>query len=78
MNRDEIVQLLNGEPPSALFNPRSQALKKAGIDPASLSEEQMLELLVEEPRYWRRPVAVIDGRLIAGATAKTLAAELGL
>ena len=78
LNRDEIVELLNGEPPSALFNPRSQALKKAGIDPAALSEEQMLELLVEEPRYWRRPVAVIDGRLIAGATAKTLAAELGL
>lgn len=36
----------------------------------------MLELLVEEPRYWRRPVAVIDGKLIAGANAKTLAAEL--
>ena len=60
-----------------MFNPKSQALKKAGIDPASLNEEQMLGLLVEEPRYWRRPVAVIDGKLIAGANAKTLAAELG-
>ena len=77
-SKDEIVELLNGEPTSALFNPKSQALKKAGIDPASLSEEQMLDLLVEEPRYWRRPVAVIDGRLIAGANAKTLAAELDL
>ncbi len=76
-SKDEIVELLNGEPPGALFNPRSQALKKAGIDPTSLSEDQMLDLLVEEPRYWRRPVAVIDGRLIAGANAKTLAAELG-
>lgn len=61
-----------------MFNPRSQALKKAGIDAASLNEGQMLNLLVEEPRYWRRPVAVIDGKLIAGANAKTLAAELGL
>ncbi len=37
----------------------------------------MLALLVEEPRYWKRPVAVIDGRLIAGANARILAAELG-
>ena len=37
----------------------------------------MLDLLVDEPRYWKRPVAVIDGRIIAGANAKTLAAELG-
>ena len=78
MTREEIVALLGEEPPSALINPRSQALKKAGIDVASLSEGQMLDLLVEEPRYWRRPVAVIDGKLVAGANAKTLAAELGL
>ncbi len=37
----------------------------------------MLDLLAEEPRYWKRPVAVVDGRLIAGANAKTLAAALG-
>ena len=37
----------------------------------------MLELLVEEPRYWKRPAAVVDGRLIAGANAKQLAAALG-
>ena len=72
------MELLGGEPASALLNPRSQALKKAGIDPASLSEDQTLDLLVEEPRYWKRPVAVIDGKLIAGANAKTLAEELGL
>ncbi len=36
----------------------------------------MLELLVEEPRYWKRPVAVVDGRLLAGANAKQLGAEL--
>lgn len=38
----------------------------------------MLNLLAEEPRYWRRPVAVIDGRLLPGATAKQLSAALGL
>ena len=37
----------------------------------------MLDLLVEEPRYWARPVAVIDGTLMAGANAKRLGAALG-
>ena len=77
MTRDEIVTLLNSEPPSAIFNPRSASVRKNGINVDSLTEEQMLDLLVEEPRYWKRPVAVIDGRIIAGANAKTLGAELG-
>ncbi len=37
----------------------------------------MLALLAEEPRYWKRPVAVVDGKLMAGANAKQLGAVLG-
>ena len=37
----------------------------------------MLDLLVEEPRYWKRPVAVVDGKLMAGANAKQLGAARG-
>lgn len=51
--------------------------RKSGIDPESLTEERMLELLAEEPRYWKRPAAVIDGRLMAGANAKQLGEALG-
>ena len=77
MTRGEIVSLLNGEPPIAIFNPRSASVRKNGINVDSLTEGEMLDLLVEEPRYWKRPVAVIDGRIIAGANAKTMAEELG-
>ena len=68
---------MGGEPPSVLFNLRSATFRKSGIDPESLTEEWMLDLLVEEPRYWKRPVAVADGRLIAGANAKQLGLVLG-
>jgi len=69
--------LLGGESPSALFNLRSVTFRKSGIDPESLTEERMLELLVEEPRYWKRPVAVVEGKVMAGAKAKQLGAALG-
>ena len=77
MTKEEILTLLNGEPPSTIFNPRSASVRKNSIDLESLTEDQMLDLLVDEPRYWKRPVAVIDGHIIARANARTLAEELG-
>ena len=72
------MQTLLGEtPPSALFNLKSATFKKSGIDPESLTEERMLGLLVEEPRYWRRPVAVVDGELMAGTNAKKIERGVG-
>ena len=38
----------------------------------TLTEEAMFELLLEEPRYWRRPLLVIDGTIIPGASIKQI------
>lgn len=62
---------------STIFNFKSAAFKKSGLDEASLNNELLLELLAGEPRYLRRPLAVLDGRLLAGTNAKKLGAELG-
>ena len=59
------------------LQPRIGVGARKGINPESLTEERMLDLVVEEPRYWKRPVAIIDSRIVAGGNAKTLAAELG-
>ena len=34
-------------------------------------------MLAQEPRYFRRPIVVVDGRLLAGTNAKKLGEELG-
>ena len=60
-----------------MFNFKSVAFKKSGMDPDQLTDQRLFDLLVEEPRYFRRPLVVIDGRLMAGTNAKQLGAELG-
>ncbi len=60
-----------------MFNFKSVAFKKSGLDPDPLSDARLIELLIEEPRYFRRPLVVIDGRLMAGTNAKKLGDELG-
>ena len=74
---DELRGLLGGESPRTLFNFKSVAFKKSGLDPDALADERLFELLLEEPRYFRRPLVVIDGQLMAGTNAKKLGAELG-
>ena len=39
-----------------MFNFKSAAFKKSGLDPDSLTDGRLLDLLVEEPRYFRRPL----------------------
>lgn len=73
----ELNALLAGESPRAIFNFKSATFKKNGLDEASLSDNDLMRLLVEEPRYFKRPIAVIDGKVIAGTNAKKLGQELG-
>ncbi len=74
---DELGRLLGAESPRTLFNFKSAAFKNSGLDADALSDQTLLDMLLEEPRYFRRPLVVIDGRLMAGTNAKKLAAELG-
>jgi arsenate reductase-like glutaredoxin family protein len=69
--------LLGEESPRAVFNFKSTTFKKSGLDQARLSDEDLAGLLVGEPRFFKRPLAVIDGRLQAGTNAKKLGIELG-
>ena len=69
--------LLGSESPRTVFNFKSAAFKKSGLAETELPDDQLADLLVEEPRYFKRPMAVIDGRLIAGTNAKRLGDELG-
>ncbi|MCE2469418.1 MAG: hypothetical protein J4F32_02660 [Dehalococcoidia bacterium] len=68
--------MLAGGSPRDLFNFKSQTFKASGMDAEALSDDDLLDLLAQEPRYFRRPVAIVNGRLIPGAVEKVLAETL--
>lgn len=72
----EIRELAGSAPLSELFAWRSPSLKNLGLAGRELSEEEMLRLMLEEPRLVRRPVIRVGDRLLIGANLKTIEAEL--
>jgi len=66
-------ELLQGRPSSEMFNFRSPNFKKTGLKREDLNDEQMIDLMLKEPRLVRRPVVRIAGKVHFGADIKVLA-----
>ena len=49
-----------------VLSTKSPAYKKMGLDGCAVSEKELLELMVQEPRLLRRPLFVIDGKPVIG------------
>ena len=58
------MRSLAGGNVSGLFSERSPSVKKLGIDPAALSDDEKLDWMVKEPRLIRRPFIIVDGTLV--------------
>ncbi len=69
----ELRGLLGDDSPGDIFSWRSPSVKKLGLDRDALSDDDLIRLMVEEPRLVRRPL-LDDGRLVVGVKN---AAELG-
>ena len=72
----EIRGLAEGVGLSQLFAHRSPSLKQMGLAGQELSEEQMLDLMLKEPRLVRRPLVRLGDRLLVGANIKAVEAAL--
>ena len=71
-SREEIVGLLQSSPASEMFNPKSASVKSMGLEPAKLKDDQLIDLMMQEPRLIRRPVVRIDDNVYFGANSKVL------
>ena len=74
-SEDELRALLGDVPPSDVFSWRSPSVKKLGLDKDALTDDDLVRLMVEEPRLVRRPLLEVGGRLVVGTVknAATLA-----
>ncbi|MCX7982928.1 MAG: hypothetical protein N2572_08480 [Syntrophales bacterium] len=70
---EEIKSLLHGRSAKDMFNPRSPEVKKRGLSPDQLTDEDLISLMIEEPRLIKRPIVVIGKETYFGADTKTLA-----
>lgn len=57
----ELRALAGGGPVAGLFSAKSPSVAKLGLNPTAMSEDDMLEWMVKEPRLVRRPILVVDG-----------------
>ena len=73
---DGLRAVLGATPARDAFAARSPKVKKLGLHLDALSGDELLKLMIEEPRLLRRPIVVIDGQLIPGASEKSLAGLL--
>lgn len=65
------------KPLSNLFSWRSPSLKTLGLDQGSLSSEDLVRLMIEEPRLMRRPLIKVGQELIIGGNEGQIRKALG-
>ena len=61
---------------SEIFAWRSPSLKKMELVGKDLSESEMIQLMLQEPRLVRRPLVKVGDQLLVGANLKTMQAAL--
>jgi arsenate reductase-like glutaredoxin family protein len=70
--RAEIEELLQGQPASEMFNFRSPSFKKLGLERDKLSDNELIDLMLKEPRFVRRPVVRINDKVYFSADKSAL------
>ena len=71
-SRAEIDELLHGKPASEMFNFRSPSFKQMGLERDKLSDDELIDLMLREPRLVRRPVVRIGDKIYFSADVSIL------
>ena len=65
-SQEELRQLIGDRPPSDYFSWNSPSFKKLGLKRDELADNQLFNLMLEEPRFVRRPLIQVAEDLIVG------------
>ena len=73
----ELGELTAMRPIRDLFSFKSPSFRKLGLDPESLTDRQMMSMVMGDPRLIRRPLVVTGGRIIVGNDQAALREAFG-
>ncbi len=76
-SEDELRAIIGGREPSEVFAWRSPSFKNLNRDPDSLSGDDLVRLMLDEPRLIRRPLTQVGDRLAVGGNFKAIEEALG-
>lgn len=68
----ELRHLLQGRPAIELFSRRSRRARELNVEPETLSDDELIDLLAREPGLLRRPVTQIGDQVLIGLDAERL------
>ena len=71
-SRDELVDIIGSRNPEDFFSFRSPSFKKLGLDREHLGNDDLIDLMLQEPRLIRRPLISGRGMLFVGTDKKAL------
>lgn len=73
---EEIRGLASTAGISDMFAWRSPSIKQMGLGGRDISEDEMVKLMLQEPRLVRRPLIKLGHRLLVGGNIKAIEAAL--
>jgi len=74
---DELRTLIGDRSVSGYFSYNSPSFRKMGLDRDELSDDQLLKMMIQEPRLVRRPLIQAEGELLVGTDKKAMAEVFG-
>jgi len=63
---DELRELFAGADPRDYLNPKSPAFKAMGLRGKTLTPEDALRLMAEQPNLLKRPLTIAGRKIVAG------------
>jgi len=66
LDKNELREFFEGIQPSEWFNQNAPKIKKKQIDVASLDENEILDLFMQEPILIKRPLLIVNGEKMCG------------
>ncbi len=69
----ELRELLGDTPPSDIFSWRSPSARTLKLDREKVSANELIRLMVEQPRLIRRPLIYTGERLFVGTDKEAMA-----